>query len=456
MIVLTLDQREAVVDSLRAGVAIEAACKAARTTVANVRSFAADEPAWGVTFAAAEAECAKVAKAAEWQALMKHSASLVDEVAPKVAERPTVAIPHDPETGEVDDEDIPDIIEDDSPELERLRLEAAKYGPGPFGYLQMVNARCVEAGLHPMDPWWIGHARKFYASGKMIDVGRIGLRGGKSTNVCRMLVADVIYQRRQIERSQVGVCPIMSSGTAEATDRMNTIVEVLCALKIRDCSGTRSKLVRGQFRRTKAEGGAERVLLFDSQGHRVEFRVYPASKAGAVGFTGICGFCDEVDLWRDKATGANPASEVLDLLKYRYTTQPTAHLYIFSAPYGTTSAHSSRIDMGDTPLQYVARLGQRGADKDAQQRWQLVSVAGPDPRLLEASDPKSVNIPAWVTSPIVPMSRCYDLAEGDMDKMFSRYGGRPGGEAGPLTDDAFKIEGVESRYGAERQERSYR
>jgi len=453
---LTLDQREAIVDSLTAGVAIDAAAKAVRATVADVRSFAADEPAWGALLAKAEAECAKIEQAAKWDALVKHSATLVEDAKPQAVATVPRYIPHDPETGEVDDDDVPEIIEDDSPELERLRLEAAKFGPGAFGYLQMVNARCVDAGLHPMDPWWIGHARKFYSSGKMIDVGRVGLRGGKSTNVCRMLVADVVYQRRQIERSQVGVCPIMSSGTAEATDRMNTIVEVLLALKLRDCSGTRSKLVRGQFRRTKAEGGAERVMLFDSQGHKVEFRVYPASKAGAVGFTGICGFCDEVDLWRDKATGANPATEVLDLLKYRYTTQPTAHLYIFSAPYGSTSAHSSRIDMGDTPLQYVARLGQKGADKDAQERWQLVGKAGPDPRLLAPSDPKSVNIPAWVTSPIVPLSRCYDLAEGDMSKMFSRYGGRPDGGDSQLDDEAFQLETEPSRYGGEYRERSYK
>ncbi len=452
---LTLDQREAIADSLNAGVDIDAAAKAARTTVTNVRACAVEDPEWGALLASAEAECAKIAKAAEWQALMAHSASLVEDVKPQAVATVPTTIRHDPETGEVDDDDVPDIIEDDSPELERLRLEAAKFGPGPFGYLQMVNARCEAAGLHPMDPWWIGHARKFYASGKMIDVGRVGLRGGKSTNICRMLVADVVYQRRQLERSQVGVCPIMSSGTEEATDRMSTIIEALLAIKLRDCTGTRAKLVRGQFRHSKGVGG-ERVALHDSQGHRVEFRVYPASKAGAVGFTGICGFCDEVDLWRDKATGANPATEVLDLLKYRYTTQPTAHLYIFSAPYGSTSAHSSRIDMGDTPLQYVARLGQKGADKDAQERWQLVGRAGPDPRLLAPSDPKSVNIPAWVTSPIVPLSRCYDLAEGDMSKMFSRYGGRPDGGDSQLDDDAFQLETEPSRYGGEYRPRDYR
>ena len=123
---LTLDQREAILDSLRAGVGIDAAAKAVRATVADVRAFAADEPAWGAALSKAEAECARIVKAAEWDALVKHSASLVEDVAPKVAtetpakrdamKRPTA------------------VTDDGAPDWDRFRQEAVdQYGDGLMG-----------------------------------------------------------------------------------------------------------------------------------------------------------------------------------------------------------------------------------------------------------------------------------------------------------------------------------
>jgi hypothetical protein len=464
-VTLTPDQASAILESLHAGVPLDAAAKAVRVKVATVREHAAVDADFAAMLALEEAECAALnaPSAPSWEDLMAASAAIDAAPVEKVATMKTAPVvapvppplPFDEETGEVL-ADSP-IDPDDSPDLEALRLRAAEYGPGAFGYLQMVNHRCEIAGLHPMDPWWVSHFRKFYASGKMIDVGRVGLRGGKSTNLCRALVADVVYQRRQLEPSQIGVCPIMSAGIKEASDRLDTIMEVLRAIGLSDRTGGRKPAERGQFRKISGEGGAEVVELHDSQGHPVEFRIYPASKHGAIGFTGIAGFCDEVDAWRDKATGANPASEILRLLMYRFTTQPKAHLYIFSAPYGATSAHETRIAKGDTPLQYVARLGAAGAQKDAQERWQLVSRVGPDPKLLAPADSKSPNIPTWVTSPIAPLSRCYDLVEGNMQELFLYYGGCPNSEGGSLDDSAFDLEMEESRYSGEcAADRTYR
>ncbi len=441
-----------ILESLAAGCDLETAARAkgVGSTAKECRELAEADPTWAAAMRASEPQEQEsgIVGPLPGENMRDWSARQAEAV------REPVAIPYDPQTGEV--YEPPPLDDDDSPELEKLHNLAATYGPGAFGFLQLVNARCEASKLHAMDPWWINHFRKFYASGKMIDIGRIGLRGGKSTNVCRALVADVLYTIRRLEPSQIGVCPIMSAGTKEASDRIDTIMEVLRACGQTDVSGGRSPAERGQFRKIKGEGGAEVVELFDSQGHPIEFRVYPASKHGAIGFTAIGGFCDEVDAWRDKATGANPATEILDMLMHRFTTQPAAHLYIFSATYGGASAHTKRVSKGDTPLQYVARLGSRGAQADQDARFRLVARAGPDPRLLEASDPKSPNVPCWVTSPIAPIARCYDLSEGDISKMVLYYGGRPSDEGGDFETGDLEIIGDESRYaGHTAEDRGY-
>jgi hypothetical protein len=458
--VITEEQRLDILDSLRVGCALDVAAKGARTTAAACRELAATDAGWAADLADAEREGAalEVTPSPTWADAAAFSAA--QDAKPKVdlvawgnattheeaqAAVRTVDVVN-PVTGEVTERPAIES-DDDDPDLSRLQEIAASYGPGPFGYLQMVNARCEAAKLHPMDPWWVGHFRKFYASGKMIDIGRVGLRGGKSTNVCRALVSDVLYTRRHLEPSQIGVCPIMSAGTKEASDRIDTIMSVLRACGLQDVTGGRAAAEPGQFRKIKGENGAEVIELYDSQGHPVEFRIYPASKHGAVGFTAIAGFCDEVDLWRDKATGANPASEILDLLLFRFTTQPDAHLYIFSATYGTvTSAHMKWVAEGDTPLQYIARLGSKGAQKDYESRLRLVAQAGPDPRLLVGGDAKSPNIPCWVTSPIANIATCYKLSKGDLAKVLLYYGGRPTTETGDLKDCDFEVIGEESRY----------
>ena len=219
----TEEQREMVLKSLGVGCNLVESARAAGTTAAACKALAQVDEEWAAAMAgAAPVEAEGPAPTVSFNDLFDRSREIererAEDAAAKMATeslapihvRRVAPVEHDPETGEVHDE-APHVIDDDeAPELETLRLHAASYGPGAFGFLQLVNARCEAAKLHPMDPWWVNHFRKFYASGKMIDIGRVGLRGGKSTNVCRALVADVLYTRRVLEPSQIGVCPIMS------------------------------------------------------------------------------------------------------------------------------------------------------------------------------------------------------------------------------------------------------
>jgi hypothetical protein len=329
----------------------------------------------------------------------------------------------------------------------RIRAEAERaYGPGHIATLLWIDARCQAAGMHALDPWHVENQRAYYESGKPVDVEGIGLRGAKSVTKCRALVNDAIFQRRDIDPGTVGVIPIMSADRTEATDRFYTLRKILGACGVRstreeDAGDYRGLGINTEFTPSTLPSGGGVIKTVDSQGHPIEFRVYPARINGAVGYTAIAGLCDEVDLWpvdlgvstedvaQRKALGrANPADVVLDRLLERFTTTlASAHLYIVSATYrGRDSAHVRKLQEGDTPIQRVARLGVLGAQRDEEARRRLAaSICSDDPRLLAPADPMSTEIPAWVTNPAAPIESCYALSRGRLGAMFGRYGARP-------------------------------
>lgn len=305
----------------------------------------------------------------------------------------------------------------------QIRKEAAELAPGEYGQLLWVERACVKAGMHPLDRQWLWHFQEFYASKKRVDVGRYGLRAAKSDSNCRAITAEVLLSPRRLEPGFVGVCPVMSSNMTEADDRFDTIIQVLSACGLTDLTGMRQPEAEG-FQRAGGGSSARVISLRDAQGYKVEFRIYPASISGAAGFTGIAGFCDEVDLW-GKEAGANPAKRVFEVLLARYLTQPTAKIHVMSASYHRESEHAAMIAAGDTPVQRVARLGVDGAAKDTEARATLaVAIGSRDPLLLTPSDPKSTDIPCWVSNPVAPIEECYRLAKGDIKRMMFLYGGR--------------------------------
>ncbi len=335
--------------------------------------------------------------------------------------------------------DVPteiDHIADTANGFDAVRAEA---GPTHLDTLKWIDRRCVAAGMHPLDDWWLATFAEFYATGKLILAGRVGLRGGKSDSVVRALVNDVLFAQRTLDPGVVGVAPILSTDRTEASGRLYAVKRILLACGI---AATREDGVEplagglgGEFTSTVTPAGGGVVRTLDSQGHVVEWRIYPATRNSAIGFTAVGGFCDEIDLWRDRQTSASPASEVLDLLGQRFTTTiATSRLYLFSASYGGESAHTRILDKGDHPLQHVARLGPLGAARDTAARLELAALAVlPDPRLTAPADPKSPNVPSWVTNPAAPIMVCRNLSS-DLGAMFTRYGGQPQGGAGAAID----------------------
>lgn len=438
---MTSDERANLLDSLRAGVPWAHRDLARRQ--ATARALAEADATWAADLAAAEAE-----GEAERDRVASLTRIHVAEPASGIAQGPTLApAPIDRgDFGSVAPQGfaasiaalqkasaelvsvlpvpaaVPRPITTDATTAgDRVRGEALDLAPGVFGMLLWVERKRKAAGLDPLDPQWLWHFDSFYASGKTVDVGRFGLRAAKSWSVCTALVAESLLMPRRL--SVVGRCPIMSSDKSEAGDRFTTICEVLRACGLSEM--TRGEPDSGSFKTSGGGSQANVIELFDFDGHPIEFRTQAASVKGAAGFTGIAGFGDELDLW-GRAEGANPARQVVEVLVTRYTTQPDARLHLMSATYDRESYHAELIDGGDTPLRYVARLGERGAEKDMRDRTRLARATGStDPMLLAPSDPRSVNVPSWVSNPVAPIEDCYKKADGDIRRMFSLYGAKP-------------------------------
>lgn len=318
-----------------------------------------------------------------------------------------------------------------------------------YRYLLWVEAQCIAAGMHALDPTWRRHFRNFYASGKSVDVGRFGVRAAKSDSTMYAIAAEVLLLRRSLQPNIIGRCPIMSSNMGEAGGRFDTAKEILRAVKLTEIpAGSKTAPDVGSFKVSGGGSTALQIHLYDSQEHLVELRVMAASEAGAAGFTGIAGFGDELDLW-GKAEGANPAAKVLRVLRSRYTTQPEARLHLMSATYDRESEHARLIKDGDGPDQYVARIGEEGAAIDYEHRSRLARAIGSmDPLLLAPPlSPLCTDNPCWISNPVTPIERAYKMARGDLREMFALYGGRLelAGGAGAITLEDLKYMAAQNR-----------
>lgn len=388
---------------------------------------------------------------------------------------------------------------------QRVRIEAEQaFGSGLQGTLKWVDSRCAMVpGWHPLDPWWVDafteRAHGFYPSGKTIMTCRKGLRAGGSSSACRALGNDAVFTERELDPGTIGVIPIISSSRDEATGRFVTLRQLFRAIGIAPEKGDEEEGafiipggVGGTYRSTRSQSGGGIIKLQDSQGHDLQFAIMPAMKRSGVGYTGVCGFIDESDLWpNDPETHVNPAADVIDFVLERFTTQVTAHLYIFSASYNAESAHKDRVDLGDDMVQHLARLGPDGVRVDTEERRKLAEYLAsigvrPDPRLT-ATGPSdcgtcqgtgkrrrredgemvtcgvcrgagllapedSPDIPAWVTNRSkADILRCYAFSKQNVTRMLARYGGRAAENRGEhdfpdsMANVAIRREAVEWR-----------
>jgi hypothetical protein len=206
--------------------------------------------------------------------------------------------------------------------------------PDVLGALAAQDRRLYHAGFPAISGWWWDTLSLFYGSGKRQLVARVGRRGGKSSTLCRVAVAEALHGSHYVPPGDVGMFAFVSVRRTEARERLRTIRAILDALK---------------------EPYEERGDDVELTRHPVLFRVFTGTVSGVSGPTCIGAVCDEVAKWRDADTGANPATEVLRSLRPTLMTQPRAKLFLSSSPLGMLDAHAEAYALGNTAYQMVAQ-----------------------------------------------------------------------------------------------------
>jgi hypothetical protein len=199
-----------------------------------------------------------------------------------------------------------------------------------------LDAVLVKAGFPPMSEWWKSVLEEFYLAEAVDLILRVGRRGGKSTTLCRVGVAEALYGRHVIPPGDVGVIPVVSVDKRESAGRIYTIRTILKAIGV-----------------TPTKSQTDNILI-DVNGSDFLFRTFTATIAGVSGFTGVCPLLDEVAKWKDNETGANPAAEVISSIKPTIATQPLARVYWSSSPWSTLDSHYLAFERGNVDKQRVA------------------------------------------------------------------------------------------------------
>ncbi len=199
--------------------------------------------------------------------------------------------------------------------------------------LDKLDVVLMSKGFPQISDWWRDTFRRWYTSGKKQLTVRCGRRGGKSSSFCRLAVCEALYNEHKIPPGDVGVVAVVSARRTEALERLRTIRAILDAL---------------------GEEYTAKVESIELKSRPVVFAIYTASIAGVSGFTAIFVLCDEVAKWRDAATGANPANEVIGSIRPTLATQRNAKIALSSSPMGKLDAHALAFADGETALQCVA------------------------------------------------------------------------------------------------------
>lgn len=195
-----------------------------------------------------------------------------------------------------------------------------------------IDRQCAKEGMPPISDWWLENLCAFYKGGFRRFCARVGRRGGKTSTIIKCAVAEVLYGRYTVPPNDIGDFIFISKDREDVRDKLLKTSKVLDALKI-EYHPTKDELVLAHY--------------------PVRMKSVVATIAGVVSKTAIGIFEDEVALWRDAASGANPAKEILANLRPSMITQPGAHEYMVSAPWGCDDVHYHAIEEGTTKKQYV-------------------------------------------------------------------------------------------------------
>lgn len=349
-----------ILDSLRAGVELPKACRAARTTVAAFRAAVDADDDLSEAYESAMAE--------------SHAREAV------------VPVP----------KSEPATDKDGAIDLARVSREASSLAPGPFGYLLWLDARLAASGFPPLSPWWRAELGRFYTSGRRWGVYCVGRGGGKSTSLVRVAAAESIFGERSVPPGQRWIWPFISVGTADATRRIAEMLAILSALGIVPERVTRA--------------GSPTIEMPDARGNSIAFVSLASTIAAVSGPSATGATIDEESKLRDKRTNANPSTEILASLLQTFRARPGIRAIRCSSAWTTLGSHAQSIAEGDTSANHIGRLGDDFAHVAVQglldvAAWEVAhgNAAGAARIRAHAAtiSGRSTAIPTWVANPTI-------------------------------------------------------
>ena len=306
-----------ILESLRAGCSLAVACKGARVTPAALRAYLAtdDDAAEAVDLATAEGG----ALVAPEPATPLAPAPLAPLAPAPVtwADVATASAPDAPAPQRPRMRAAPDVTPrtDDGAsgglDVDTIEREAAQHAEGPFGYLLWVESRLATKGFHAMSPWWRESLRAFYASGKQWGLWCVSRGGGKSTTLERVAATNALLIPRTVPPGQTWSWPFISVGPDDANRRIDGIAAVFRAIGLpvigdEDESGTKAKT-------GVKVSHAPRALakLTDLRGNAIALMSIAGTIGNVSGPSTIGATVDEAAKLLDKATHANPLTEII-------------------------------------------------------------------------------------------------------------------------------------------------
>ena len=353
-----------ILESLRAGCSLAVACKGARVTPAALRAYLAtdDDAAEAVDLATAEGG----ALVAPEPATPLAPAPLAPLAPAPVtwADVATASAPDAPAPQRPRMRAAPDVTPrtDDGAsgglDVDTIEREAAQHAEGPFGYLLWVESRLATKGFHAMSPWWRESLRAFYASGKQWGLWCVSRGGGKSTTLERVAATNALLIPRTVPPGQTWSWPFISVGPDDANRRIDGIAAVFRAIGLpvigdEDESGTKAKT-------GVKVSHAPRALakLTDLRGNAIALMSIAGTIGNVSGPSTIGATVDEAAKLLDKATHANPLTEIIASLAQTSRGRPGWRAIVCSSAWHRKGAHFQLIEQGDTDANYVARIGE--------------------------------------------------------------------------------------------------
>jgi hypothetical protein len=346
----TDEQRAMVLDSLGVGITLDVAARKAGATVAACKELAASDKAWALAMARAAEPAAETF--AEFAARQPVEAPAAKQVPPAVGLGYVASF---------------------SDEYEEIAAEALAYAPGPLGFFLRLDAKCIDAGMHAISPWWRYAIGEGYASGKSWWIFEVGRGGGKSVTLERLAASESRYTPRKVPPGQIWSMPFISVGPSDANRRINGIAAVfradgLSVIGEEDTSGSKHKT---GVKITRAPRGA--MGLLDVHGNQIELGSIAGTIGNVSGPSTIGMLIDEAAKLLDSATGANPLTEIITSGAQTSRGRQGWIGIVCSSAMWRSGAHFELIEQGDNEVNYVAKIGAAFLD-EARRGFELVAA----------------------------------------------------------------------------------